>query len=87
MVRVDPLERSAGRRRFQKIAFMLGVGLNTVVTSIAVVAWVPPEDQLHSRSAPVVGILTGVAFMGAASLDFAKRLVSGPTKPGKRSRF
>lgn len=87
MVRADPLERSADRRRFQKIAFVFGVGLNMVVTSIAVVAWVPPEDQLHSRSAPVVGIRTGVALMGAALLDFAKRSGSVPAKPGKRSRF
>lgn len=87
MAWVDPRARTADRRRFQKIAFVFGVGLVTVAVSLAVIIWIPAEDQAHGRFSSYVGIPIGVIFMGTALIDLAKRLASGPTKPGKRSRF
>lgn len=87
MTCVDPRGQSADRRRFQKIAFAFGVGFVTVALSIAVIIWVPSGDQGRGRGAPYVGIPVGLIFMGAALIDLVRRLLSGPTKPGKRSRF
>ena len=87
MASVDQRQSSADRRRFQKIAFIFSVGLITVAVSAAVTLWIPLDDQTGGLRAPVLGIPIGVIFMGAAMTDLVKRLTSGPTKPGKRSKF
>lgn len=87
MASVDQRQSSADRRRFEKIALAFGVGLITVAVSAAVIMWVPLDDQAVGRRAPVLGIPIGLIFMGAAMTDLVKRLRSGPTKPGKRSKF
>ena len=58
-----------------------------LTVSVAVILWAPSGDQARGRGAPFVGIPIGLIFMGAALIDLAKRLLSGPTKPGKSSRF
>lgn len=87
MACVDQRQSSADRRRFQKIAFVFGVGFVTLAVSAAVTLWVPVDDRAVGRRAPVMGIPIGLIFMSAAITDLVKRLRSGPTKPGKRSKF
>lgn len=84
---MDPRQRSADRRRFQKIGLAFGVGLVMVAISIGMLVWVPDGEQAHGRRSPVVGIPLGLILMGAAGFDLTKRFLSGPTKPGKRAKF
>ena len=86
---VDPRQRSADRRRFVKIAVLIAVGLGFIGFSVLMlVLGMDPEDTPPGRGFPPAdGILLGSVLIAVAVFDLVRRLVTGPTKPGKRARF
>jgi hypothetical protein len=84
---VDPRQRSADRRRFQKIglAFVVGLMFLGLGAAAAVFDAEGGGRQWH-RFSPEVGYVLGAGWIGVAVFDLGRRLLTGPTKPGKRAR-
>jgi len=85
--RVDPLQRSADRRRFQRIGFVCLIGL-LFVGSSATMMLLGVEEGTGRYSYPhEFGLLVGAGWIAAGLFDLVRRLLTGPTKPGKRARY
>lgn len=83
---VDPRQRSADRRRFKRIAFAFAVGLACILLTLALLALGVDEAEGRPGRSVWLGFLFGAGWIGAALYELGRRLVTGPTKPGKRAR-
>jgi hypothetical protein len=84
---MDPRQRSADRRRFVKIGAFILVGLGFIgLAALGKALGLEPGTGGRGYP-PEFGFVLGAIWIGVAMFDLGRRLVSGPTKPGKRARY
>lgn len=86
---MDPRQRSAERRRLRRIGFAFLIGVACIALTAALMALgVDEGGGRGSRGLPTwIGYLFGAAWIVGALYELVRRLLAGPTKPGKRARY
>ncbi|WP_377321827.1 hypothetical protein ACFJIY_21410 [Pimelobacter simplex] len=84
---MDPRQRSAERRRFRRIGFAFVIGLGSIVLAAGAQALGLDEAEGRGGRSVFLGYVFGAGWIGAGLYELARRLVTGPTKPGKRARY
>ena len=87
---MDPRQRSAERRRWGRIGFAFLIGVACIALTAALMALGVDDDRgpRGFRERPTwYGYLFGAAWIAGALFEAARRLLRGPTRPGKRARY
>lgn len=84
---MDSRQREAERRRFLRIGLAFVIGLFFIAFTVGL-QWIGAEESTRTvRQWPTwLGYVFGAGWIGAGLYELARRLVSGPTQPGKRAR-
>lgn len=85
--RVDPRQRSADRRRFQRICFAFLIGLVFILISATLVVFDIDEGSGRRSYPNELGFVFGAGWIAAGLFELVRRFVTGPTRPRKRARY
>lgn len=84
---MDPRQRSADRRRFRRIGFVFLIGVVIILFTLGLVALGVDEAEGRAGRSTWLGFVFGAGWIVAALYGLGRRLLTGPTKPGKRARY